>query len=52
LRGFAKCAAAAAETKPGLMPQKTTSSPCARTSGTALGGFGGIALRRYFVEPS
>src|SRR6185503_15125070 len=29
---------------PGLMPQKTTSSPCARTSGTALGGFGGIAL--------
>ena len=24
LRGFAKCAAAAAETRPGLMPQKTT----------------------------
>jgi hypothetical protein len=46
LRGFAKCAAAAAETRPGLIPQKTAVSPGARTSGTSLGGFGfpGIEL--------
>jgi hypothetical protein len=35
LRGLAKCAPAAAETRPGLIPQKTTSRPGARTSGTA-----------------
>src|SRR4029079_19159136 len=40
-RGLAKCAAAAAETRPGLMPQKSNRSPGARTSGMAdLGGFG------------
>src|SRR5436190_21907 len=38
LRGFAKCAPAAAETRPGLIPQKTTRRPAARTSGTALLG--------------
>src|SRR5439155_1379854 len=38
LRGFAKCAAAAAETRPGLMPQKTTLTGDpggGRTSGTS-----------------
>src|SRR6266480_50071 len=40
LRGFAKCARAAADTRPGLMPQKTTRRSGARTSGTAdSGGF-------------
>src|SRR5207247_920881 len=38
--GLAKCAPAAAETKPGLIPQKTTRRPVARTSGTALAGEG------------
>ena len=38
LRGFAKCAAAAAETRPGLIPQKMQVRPCARTSGTADSG--------------
>ena len=37
LRGLAKWARAAAETRPGLIPQKTTRSPGPRTSGTALG---------------
>ena len=37
LRGFAKCAPAAADTRPGLMPQNTTERPDARTSGTSLG---------------
>src|SRR5581483_10424912 len=37
LRGFAKWARAAAETRPGLIPQKTTRKPGASTSGTALG---------------
>ena len=37
LRGFAKWAAAAAETRPGLIPQKTQARPGARTSGTELG---------------
>ena len=36
-RGLAKCARAAAETRPGLMPTKTTRSPGASTSGTSLG---------------
>jgi hypothetical protein len=36
LRGFAKCAPAAAETRPGLIPQKTQRRPGASTSGTAL----------------
>src|SRR6266550_8784578 len=36
LRGLAKCAAWAAETRPGLIPQKTQVNPGARTSGTAL----------------
>jgi hypothetical protein len=36
LRGFAKWAFAAADTRPGLIPQKTTRSPGPRTSGTAL----------------
>ena len=40
LRGLAKCAAAAAETRPGLMPQNTHRSPGASTSGTALAGSG------------
>jgi hypothetical protein len=40
LRGFAKCWPAAADTRPGLMPQNTTARPGASTSGTALGGFG------------
>ena len=35
-RGLAKCAAAAADTRPGLIPQKTTARSGARTSGTAL----------------
>ena len=35
LRGLAKCACAAAECLPGLIPQKTTASPGASTSGTA-----------------
>jgi hypothetical protein len=48
-RGFAKCALAASETRPGLIPQKTTRSPGARTSGTALGGFG--LWDEPFVEP-
>ena len=38
LRGFAKCACAAAETRPGLIPQKSTRRPGARTSGIALSG--------------
>src|SRR5580765_4346502 len=54
LRGFAKCAAAAADTRPGLIPQKTTRSPGARTSGTALRGcFGrrvGVALVDAHLE--
>jgi organic hydroperoxide reductase OsmC/OhrA len=49
LRGFAKCARAASETRPGLIPQKTTRRPGARTSGTALGGFG--LWDEPFVEP-
>ena len=40
MRGFAKCAFAAAETRPGLMPQKTTRRFGARTSGTSLRSFG------------
>src|SRR5215216_1823166 len=36
-RGFAKCAPSAADTRPGLMPQNTTASPGASTSGTSLG---------------
>ena len=36
LRGFAKCARAAAETRPGLMPQKSTRRCRPRTSGMAL----------------
>src|SRR4051794_33346413 len=51
LRGFAKCAAAAAEKRPGLIPQKTTFRPGRKTSGTAegvlRGGFGrslGVAV--------
>src|SRR4051812_5855852 len=41
LRGFAKCACAAAETRPGLMPQKSTRSFGPSTSGIAdSGGFG------------
>ena len=36
-RGFAKCALAASEKRPGLIPQKTTRSQGARTSGTAEG---------------
>src|SRR6185503_20661826 len=35
LRGLAKWAPAAAERKPGLIPQKTTRRPGARTSGTS-----------------
>jgi hypothetical protein len=35
LRGLAKWAPAAADTRPGLIPQKTTSRPGARTSGSA-----------------
>ena len=42
LRGLAKCAAFASEWNPGLMPQKTTSSPGASTSGTALGVSGTV----------
>src|SRR5919204_757903 len=34
LRGFAKCAPAAADTRPGLMPQKTTHRFGARMSGS------------------
>src|SRR5919204_861679 len=46
LRGFAKCAPAAAEMRPGLIPQKITRSPGARTSGTADSGcFFGESLR-------
>jgi organic hydroperoxide reductase OsmC/OhrA len=48
-RGFAKCAPAAAETRPGLIPQKTTLRPGPRTSGTELGGFG--FGDEPFVEP-
>ena len=41
LRGLAKWAFAAAETRPGLIPQKIAVSPRPRTSGTSLsGGFG------------
>ena len=41
LRGLAKWAFAAAETRPGLIPQKIAVSPGPRTSGTSLsGGFG------------
>jgi hypothetical protein len=40
LRGFAKCAFAAADARPGLMPQKTTRRFGARTSGTSLRSFG------------
>src|SRR5439155_6023320 len=56
LRVFAKCAPAAAETRPGLMPQKTTRRPGARTSGTAeLGCFGlgerfGVTRVERFLE--
>ena len=40
LRGLAKWAFAAAETRPGLIPQKIAVRPGARTSGTSeLGGF-------------
>ena len=51
LRGFAKCARGGAETRPGLMPTKTTRRFGARTSGTALGGLGGFGARdEPFVE--
>src|SRR5712691_1382729 len=52
LRGFAKCAPAAAETQPGWIPQKTTRRPGARTSGTALalGGFFGDGVRVTGVQ--
>jgi hypothetical protein len=36
LRGFANAAPAAADARPGLMPQKTAARPGASTSGTAL----------------
>src|SRR5207248_182781 len=36
LRGFAKCAACAADTRPGLIPQKTQANPGPSTSGTSL----------------
>src|SRR5205807_644875 len=36
-RGLAKCAPASADTKPGLIPQKTTRRRGASTSGTSLG---------------
>src|SRR5690242_14941486 len=55
-RGFAKCACAAAETRPGLMPQKSTRSPGARTSGTAdsgcfgLGELAGVTRLEIFLE--
>src|SRR5947209_2459185 len=39
-RGLAKCACAAAETRPGLIPTKTTRRFGPRTSGTALCSFG------------
>src|SRR5262245_16056075 len=43
LRGFAKWAPAAPETRPGFMPTKTTRRPGARTSGTSLGvGLGSL----------
>jgi hypothetical protein len=47
LRGLAKWALAAAETRPGLIPQKTAVSPGPRTSGTSDSGcfwFPGIEL--------
>src|SRR5919106_2126884 len=44
LRGLAKWAPAAADTKPGLIPQKTTRSRGARTSGTALSVTASISL--------
>src|SRR6266496_1967615 len=46
--GLAKCAQAAAETRPGLMPQKRTRSPGARTSGRALRTLGGFGLGELF----
>src|SRR5919201_2971449 len=42
LRGFAKWAPAAAETLPGLIPQKTTRRSRARTSGRAESGCFGL----------
>ena len=51
LRGLAKWAFAAAETRPGLIPQKIAVSPGARTSGTALsGGFGFPGVELVFKE--
>src|SRR6185437_2472454 len=43
LRGFAKCAWAAADTRPGLIPQKSTRRSGARTSGIADSGCFGLA---------
>src|SRR5205807_2628559 len=42
LRGLAKWAPAAAETRPGLIPQKTTRRPGPRTSGIADSGCFGL----------
>jgi hypothetical protein len=39
-RGFAKWWPAAADARPGLIPQNTTERSGARTSGRTLGGFG------------
>ena len=50
LRGLAKWAFAAAETRPGLIPQKTTVSPGARTSGTSLRGFRLSGIELVFEE--
>ncbi len=47
--GLAKGAPAAALTRPGLMPQKTTRTPGARTSGTALSS---CALKTADREPA
>ena len=42
MRGFAKWASAAADTRPGLIPQKSTRRPGARTSGIGDSGCFGL----------
>jgi hypothetical protein len=50
LRGLAKWALAAAETRPGLIPQKTAVSPGARTSGTSDSGCFGFSRIELVFE--
>ena len=50
LRGLAKWAFAAAEKRPGLIPQKIAFSPGARTSGTSESGSFGFSRVQFVFE--